>query len=91
VRIALGAQWKDIQRLVLGEAGLLVITGLAIGIGLTLAGKRILEGMLFGVRSTDPLTYLAVSGLLALIAFLACQIPAARAARINPLRTLRAE
>ncbi len=91
VRIALGAQWSDIERLVLGEAGLLVMTGLAIGIGLTLVGKRILEGMLFGVRSTDPVTYIAVSVLLAAIAFLACQVPAARAARINPLRTLRAE
>jgi hypothetical protein len=91
VRIALGAQWADIQRMVLGEAGLLVATGLTIGIGLTLVGKRILDGMLFGIRSTDPLTYLAVCGLLAAIAFVACQIPAARAARINPLRTLRAE
>ena len=43
------------------------------------------------IRSTDPVTYLVVSGLLAAIAVLACQVPAARAARINPLRTLRAE
>jgi putative ABC transport system permease protein len=47
--------------------------------------------MLFGVRTTDPVTYIAVGVLLAAIAFVACQVPAARAARINPLRTLRAE
>lgn len=91
VRIALGAQWTDIQRMVLGEAGVLVLIGLTIGIGLTLVAKRLLEGMLFGVRPTDPLTYLVVSALLATIAFIACQVPAIRAARINPLRALRAD
>jgi putative ABC transport system permease protein len=91
VRIVLGAQWTDIQRVVLGEAGRLIVLGLAIGMGLTLAGKQVLEGMLFGIRSTDLATYLAVSGLLAMVAFLACQLPAIRAARIDPVRMLRAE
>jgi ABC-type antimicrobial peptide transport system permease subunit len=91
VRIALGAGWQDIQRLVLGEAGRLIALGLAIGLALTLVGKRVLEGMLFGIRSTDPLTYLCVSALLAVVALLACQLPAIRAARVSPLRALRAE
>ena len=91
VRIALGAQWTNIQRLVLGEAGRLVVLGLAIGIGLTLAGKRVLEGMLFGIESTDPTTYLGVSALFAVVAFLACQAPAIRATRLDPVRMLRAE
>lgn len=91
VRIALGARWTDIQRLVLGEAGRLVLVGLAIGVGLTLAGTRLLEGMLFGIRPTDPATYLGVTALLMLVAFIACQAPAIRASRVDPVRTLRAE
>jgi putative ABC transport system permease protein len=91
VRIALGAQWTNIQRLVLGEAGRLLVLGLAIGIGLALAGKRVLEGMLFGIESTDPATFLGVTALLAVVAFLACLAPAIRATRLDPVRTLRAE
>jgi predicted permease len=91
VRIALGARWLDIERLVLTEAGRLIFLGMVMGIALTLAGKRVLEGMLFGIRSTDPVTYLGMGALLAAVAFLACQVPAIRAARVDPLRTLRAE
>lgn len=91
VRIALGARWADIERLVLGEAGRLIVLGLVIGISLALAGKRVLEGLLFGIRSTDPVTYLGMGALLALVALLACQVPAIRAARVDPVRTLRAE
>jgi ABC-type antimicrobial peptide transport system permease subunit len=91
VRIALGAEWQDIQRLVLGEAGRLILVGQAIGLALTFAGKRALEGMLFGIQFTDPTTYLGVTVLVAVVAFLACQVPAIRAARVNPLRAIRAE
>jgi putative ABC transport system permease protein len=91
VRIVLGARWTDIQRVVLGEAGRLIALGLAVGIGLTFAGKRVLEGMLFGIQSTDLATYLGVAALLAAVAFLACQVPAIRAARVDPVRMLRAE
>jgi putative ABC transport system permease protein len=91
VRIALGAGWMDIQRLVLGEAGRLIVVGLAIGSALALSGKRVLEGLLFGIRATDPVTYLGMGALLAFVALLACQIPAIRAARVDPVRTLRAE
>jgi predicted permease len=91
VRIALGAGWRDIQRLVLAEAARLIVFGIVMGAALALAGKRVLEGLLFGIRSTDPATYLAMSVLLAFVALLACQIPALRAARVDPLRALRAE
>jgi putative ABC transport system permease protein len=91
VRIALGARWADIERLVLREAGRLIVLGLAIGTILTFAAKRVLEGMLFGIRSTDPATYISMGALLALVALLACQLPAIRAARVDPVRTLRAD
>jgi predicted permease len=91
VRIALGAGWQDIQRLVLVEGGRLIVFGIVIGAVLALAGKRVLEGLLFGIRSTDPLTYLGMSAVVAVVALLACQIPAVRAARVDPLRALRAE
>jgi len=91
VRIALGAGWQDIQRLVLVEAGRLIGFGIVIGAALAFAGKRVLEGLLFGIRPTDPMTYVGMSAVLAVVALLACQIPAVRAARIDPLRALRAE
>jgi ABC-type antimicrobial peptide transport system permease subunit len=91
VRIALGARWTDIEWLVLREAGRLIVLGLAIGTGLALASKQVLAGVLFGIRATDPLTYVAMGGLLALVAFIACQAPAIRAASVDPLVALRSE
>ena len=85
------AGWRDIQQLVLVEAGRLIAFGIALGAALAFAGKRVLEGLLFGVQSADPLTYLGMSALLAFVALLACQIPAVRAARVDPLLALRAE
>jgi putative ABC transport system permease protein len=91
VRIALGAQWSDVQRLVLGEAGRLLILGLALGVSAALAMSRLLDGVLFGVKSTDPTTYAMVATMLALAALVACEVPALRAARIDPAQALRAE
>ncbi len=91
VRIALGARWTDIDRLELGEASRLIVFGLGIGTALALAGQRVLEGLLFGIRPTDPATYLGMAALLALVALLGSQVPAVRAARVDPVRTLRAE
>jgi predicted permease len=91
VRMALGARWTDIERLVLVEAGRLILLGLGIGTILALAGKRVLAGVLFGISSTDPVAYLGMGALLAFVAFLTCQVPAFRAARVDPVRALRAE
>ena len=91
IRIALGAGWRDIQRLVLVEAARLIVFGIGVGAALALVGKRVLEGLLFGIRSTDPMTYLGMSALLALVGLLASHIPAIRAARVDPLRALRSE
>jgi putative ABC transport system permease protein len=68
-----------------------VCVGLSAGIGAALILTRALSGVLYGVNSTDPLTFAAVSLLLAVIALLACGVPARRAARIDPMVALRFE
>ena len=91
LRMALGSQPAGVVRLVLVRAGLLSAVGLAGGIALSAAGSRLVESMLFGVRSTDALGYAAASGAVALITLAAAAIPAWRAARIDPAVALRQE
>jgi len=91
IRIALGAQSADVFRLFLREALGLAVVGVAVGLALAAGATRLLSGMLFGVRPTDPLTYLAVSALLALVVLAASAVPARRAARTNPMEALRQE
>jgi predicted permease len=91
VRMALGAQPFDVLRLVLRQGMALTLTGLVIGIGVGVAVTRVLSDMLFGVSTTDPVTFIGVPLLLLLVAFLACYIPARRATRIDPLKALRYE
>ncbi len=91
VRVALGAQHRDVLRLVMGRGFLLTATGLAIGIGGTIALGRLLAGLLYGVRTSDPLTLLAVALFLAAVSALATYLPARRATRVDPTVALRAE
>jgi putative ABC transport system permease protein len=91
IRMALGAQRKDVMRLVLGEGLLVILIGLAIGLAGSLALTRFLSHLLFGVTATDPLTFAGVAVLLALVAFAACYIPARRATRIDPMVALQYE
>lgn len=91
VRMALGAQRLDVMRLVLREAMLLVVLGLAIGIPLSLASTRFLHSYLFGLKGTDPLTLLAVVFLLGIVAAFAGFLPARRAAAVDPIVALRYE
>jgi predicted permease len=91
LRVALGAQTRDVLRLVLGPGVRLILFGLALGLAASLALTRVLAGMLFGVTPTDPLTFVAVSLLLASVALLACYIPARRATKVDPMIALRYE
>jgi putative ABC transport system permease protein len=91
IRMALGAQTRDVMRLVVKQGVKLVALGLALGLVGSFALTRLLTALLFGVTKHDPLTFVAVSVLLAAVALLACYIPARRATRIDPLVALRYE
>jgi putative ABC transport system permease protein len=91
IRIALGAQRRDVLRLVLAQGTRLTLLGLALGLLAAVALSRLLATLLFGVTATDPLTFAGVAALLAFIALAACFIPARRATRLDPLVALRYE
>jgi len=91
IRMALGAQPSNVTRLVLGRGMALVLTGVAIGVGGSLALTRVMRSLLFGVSVTDLGTFLLVSGSLILVALMACYFPARRAAKIDPMIALRSE
>jgi predicted permease len=91
IRIALGAQRQHILRMALGEGMLLVAFGLAAGLFGSLLLTQFLRSMLFAVKPTDPVTFVAIAALLSGVALLACYIPAHRATRVDPLVALREE
>jgi predicted permease len=89
IRLALGANRPEILRLVLGQGMGLVAVGLAAGVAGAVALTRTLSGLVYGVGTLDPLTFVAVPVLLAGVALLACFLPARRAASVDPITTLR--
>ena len=91
VRMALGAPSRDILTMILGQGLRTILIGLAIGFAGSLALTRTVESLLFGVTSTDPLTFLSVSLLLTVVALTASYIPARRAMRVDPVVALRDE
>lgn len=91
IRMALGAQRSDVLRQVIGEGARLAAVGVVIGIVASLAITRLMSSLLFGISSTDPLTFVVVAGLLSVVALAASYIPAHRAMRVDPVTALRYE
>lgn len=91
IRIALGAQKRDIFRMVVGRGLILSLIGVIIGVAASLMLTRYLASLLYGVSSTDPTTIASVVLLLITVALLACSIPAQRATRVDPMNALRHE
>jgi ABC-type antimicrobial peptide transport system permease subunit len=91
LRIALGAQSGDVQRMFLRHGLSLTAVGVALGIGVALVLTRVMSALLFGIGPTDLMTYAAVSAILAAVALLATYLPARRASCVDPMVALRAE
>src|SRR5262249_6092603 len=91
VRMALGAKPSSVMRLVFRQGMAPVVVGLVLGLGGALALTRLMERLLFGIHSTDTVTFVAVPFLLAVVAAAACFAPSRRAASIDPMVALRAE
>jgi putative ABC transport system permease protein len=91
IRLAVGAQPRNVLRLMLGEGLRMASIGVAVGLAGALVLTRLLSSALFGVKPTDPLTLIAVCALLAAVALLATYVPARRATRVDPMIALRYE
>jgi putative ABC transport system permease protein len=91
IRMALGAQQRDVLKLVVGQGMILALVGVLIGLLASLALTRVMTTLLFGVSATDPLTFLAIPALLAAVALLASFMPARRAMKVDPMVALRYE
>jgi putative ABC transport system permease protein len=91
IRLALGAQTRDVLLMIVKQGSILILLGLTIGLVGAFAATRLIESLLFGVTTKDPFTFAAAAVLLAVVALLACYIPAWRATKVDPLRALRYE
>ncbi len=91
IRIALGAQRKQVMSLMLGDGLGPAILGLILGLGASAGVTHLIQSMLYGTKPLDPLVFVGVSGVLILVAGLACAVPAWRASRLDPMQALRSE
>jgi ABC-type antimicrobial peptide transport system permease subunit len=89
VRMALGASFADIRRLILRDVAVITVIGVVIGLGIAVALTAQIAALLFGISQTDPITYIAVAVLMGLTALLASWIPTRRATRVPPTVALR--
>ena len=91
IRLALGAQSRDVLLMIIKQGSKLIIVGLVIGLAGAFAATRVIASLLFGVTTKDPFTFVAAAVLLAIVALLACYVPAWRATKVDPLEALRYE
>jgi putative ABC transport system permease protein len=91
IRVALGAQVTDIVRLVARQGAVLISIGLGVGLGVSFALTRLMASLLYEISASDPVTFVVISAVLAVVALAACLIPARRAAKVDPLEALRSE
>ena len=91
IRMALGAKRSNVLRMILFEGLAVIMTGVLIGLFLSVVGTRLMDSLLYGVSPTDPLTFISVAALLTIISLLACYVPARRATKVDPIVALRYE
>ena len=91
VRLALGAQRRDVMAMIVAQGMAMAAAGAAVGVVSALLLTRLMSSLLFGVSAADPITFAAIPLLLAAVAFVACYVPARRATRVDPLAALRTE
>jgi len=89
VRMALGAEASRVRWLVVGQGARVVGAGIALGLGVAFLGSRVLASLLYGVEAADPLTFGATAAALAAVGLLASYLPARRASRVDPVRSMR--
>ena len=91
IRAALGAQRKDVLKLIVGQGMMLALIGVGIGLVLAFAFTRVMATLLFGITATDAFTFVAIPAILIGVALVSCCVPARRATKVDPMVALRYE